>query len=113
MAKTPHPKRNSSRRSSVEGELLTRDPEDAVAAPDRVEAVLAAADRSGLREQKTERISGRVSPDLVRQAKEHTGISSDTELLEFALANLALVDRFAEAFHSVRGRVDKELELGF
>jgi hypothetical protein len=34
-------------------------------------------------------------------------------LIEFALANIALEDRFAESFDVVRGTVDPELNLGF
>ena len=81
--------------------------------PVQVEKVLVAAGIIGLRSKKTHRISGRVSPDLVKQAKEHTGISSDTDLIEFALANVALEDRFAETFRAVRGMVDPDLDLGF
>lgn len=84
---------------------------EAVSLP--VKKVMAAADIAGLRTKKTQRISGRVSPELVKQAKEHTGLQSDTELVEFALANLALEDNFAKTFRAVRGTVDPDLELGF
>jgi len=50
---------------------------------------------------------------LVRQAKRQTGIETDTDLIEFALATVALEDNFAEAFKEARGRVDPELKLGF
>lgn len=79
----------------------------------RVSAVMAAAERSGLLLEKSGRIGGRVSPELVRQAKARTGIQTDTDLIQFALANLALEDRFAEAFAAVRGTVDADLTLGF
>lgn len=79
----------------------------------RVEAVMAAAERSGLLKEKSGRIGGRVSTVLVEQAKARTGIETDTDLIEFALANVALEDRFAEAFKAVRGTVDPELKLGF
>lgn len=79
----------------------------------RVEAVMAAADRSGLLHEKSSRIGGRISPALVRQAKARTGIETDTDLIEFALANVALEDRFAERFKAVRGTVDPDLKLGF
>jgi len=49
----------------------------------------------------------------VRQAKRQTGIETDTDLIEFALATVALEDNFAEAFKEARGRVDLELKLGF
>jgi len=78
-----------------------------------VEAVMAAAERSGLLDEKGGRIGGRVSPALVRQAKAQTGIKTDTDLIEFALASIALEDRFAESFKAVRGTVDPDLKLGF
>lgn len=79
----------------------------------RVGAVMAAAERTGLLLDKNGRIGGRVSPLLVKLAKEKTGITTDTDLIEFALANVALEDRFAEAFKAVRGTVDPDLKLGF
>ncbi len=79
----------------------------------QVEAVMAAAQRSGLLKEKNGRIGGRVSPALVEQAKARTGIEADTDLIEFALANIALDDRFAETFKAVRGTVDQDLKLGF
>ena len=79
----------------------------------KVKAVLAAAERSGLLQGKDGRIGGRVSPELVKRAKERTGIRTDTDLIEFALANVALEDRFAETFRAVRGTVDPDLDIGF
>lgn len=78
-----------------------------------VEAVMAAAERSGLLQEKGGRIGGRVSPALIAQAKAQTGIKTDTDLIEFALASVALEDRFAESFKAVRGTVDPDLKLGF
>jgi hypothetical protein len=72
-----------------------------------------AAERSGLLGEKTARISGRVSPALIAEAKRRTGIESDTELIEFALANLALEDNFAEAFEAAHGKIDPDLKLGY
>jgi hypothetical protein len=75
---------------------------------------MAAAERSGLlRDKGAGRIGGRVSPALIAQAKVATGISADTDLIEFALANLALEDKFAETFKASRGTVDPDLDLGF
>lgn len=79
----------------------------------RVEAVMQAAERAGLLQGKGGRIGGRVSPALVRQAKRQTGIETDTDLIEFALATVALEDGFARAFKSSRGKVDRALKLGF
>jgi hypothetical protein len=79
----------------------------------QVEAVMAAAQRSGLLQEKSGRIGGRVSPALVERAKARTGIEADTDLIEFALANIALEDKFAESFKAARGTVDPDLNLGF
>ncbi|HLY05421.1 MAG TPA: hypothetical protein VKR31_06710 [Rhizomicrobium sp.] len=54
-----------------------------------------------------------MSSALLRQAKRRTGIDTDTELIEFALASVAREDRFAGAFRKSRGTVDPELKLGF
>jgi hypothetical protein len=79
----------------------------------RFEAIMEAADRSGLLRGKSGRIAGRVSPALVRQAKQQTGIDTDTDLIEFALASVALEDDFSEVFRKSRGKVDPDLKLGF
>jgi hypothetical protein len=79
----------------------------------RFDAVMQAAEQSGLLNEKSGRIGGRVSPALVRQAKRQTGIETDTDLIEFALATVALEDNFAETFKESRGKVDPELKLGF
>jgi hypothetical protein len=79
----------------------------------RFEAVMRAAEQSGLLSGKSGRIGGRVSPVLVRQAKRQTGIETDTDLIEFALATIALEDNFADAFKESRGKIDPELKLGF
>jgi hypothetical protein len=78
----------------------------------RFEAVMAAAESSGLLREKSGRIGGRVSPKLIERAKAQTGIATDTDLIEFALANVALEDRFAERFRAVRGKVDADIDLG-
>lgn len=79
----------------------------------RFEAVMQAAELSGLLHEKSGRIGGRVSPALVKQAKRQTGIETDTDLIEFALATIALEDNFAETFKRSRGKIDPELDLGF
>jgi hypothetical protein len=48
--------------------------------PSRYEAVMRAAEQSGLLSDKTGRIGGRVSPALVEQAKRQSGIETDTDL---------------------------------
>nr|WP_205520787.1 hypothetical protein [Propylenella binzhouense] len=65
-----------------------------------------------MRSNKAGRIAGRVSPQLIDAAKARTGIRSDTELVEFALASLAVEDVFASVFKEIRGIVSADLELG-
>jgi hypothetical protein len=84
-----------------------------VASKARFDAVMQAAAKSGLLNEKGSRIGGRVSPALVKQAKRQTGIETDTELIEFALATVALEDDFPEVFKESRGKVDAKLKLGF
>lgn len=79
----------------------------------RFEAVMQAAEQSGLLSEKSSRIGGRVSPALVEQAKRQTGIETDTDLIAFALATIALEDKFAETFRKSRGTVDPDLDLDF
>lgn len=77
------------------------------------QAVMQAAERQGLLDDKSSRISGRVSPALIAKAKKRTGIKGDSELIAYALAQLALEDEFAEAFKRARGKVDPDLKLDF
>jgi hypothetical protein len=79
----------------------------------RFEAVMKAAEHSGLLGEKSTRIGGRISPALIEKAKKQTGIATDTDLIEFALANVALDDNFGETFRKTRGTVDPTLKLGF
>jgi hypothetical protein len=72
-----------------------------------------AAKHSGLLGEKSARIGGRISPALVKQAKKRTGINADSDLIEFALASVALDDDFGEVFEKTRGTVDPDLKLGF
>lgn len=88
-------------------------PDTPVAERSLVEDVIQAAARSGLIEGKGARISARVSPALIKQAKRLTGIDSDTRLIEYALATIALEDPFPKAFIESRGTVDPTLKLDF
>ena len=107
-------KRGEARRGAAKG-TFERDPlsRQLRAGEGRFETVMKAAERSGLLKEKSSRIAGRVSPALVEQAKKRTGIQADTDLIAFALANVALEDDFAEAFKDARGKVDAGLKLGF
>lgn len=79
----------------------------------RVRSVIRVAKSTGLLKDKDSRITGRVSADLVKEAKARTGIESDTDLIEYALANVAIEDGFVEAFQSTKATVPREIDLEF
>ena len=80
----------------------------------KVQKILSFAEQQGLlRGTRTYMVRGRMPEALVSSAKVRTGIRSDTELLEVALANLALADDYAEWLLSERGTVPRDLELEF
>ena len=107
--------RTATKGTSVLTKIFKREPANSgpVVSKARFEAVMLAAEQSGLLNEKGSRIGGRVSPALVRQAKRQTGIETDTDLIEFALATVALEDNFADVFKESRGKVDPKLKLGF
>ncbi|MBZ9994068.1 hypothetical protein [Mesorhizobium sp. BH1-1-4] len=78
-----------------------------------VRQTLRAAIRKGLIGSKDERITARLSHALIEQAKLQTGIKGDTELLEFALANVALEDNFPATMNKLAGTIDPDIKLGF
>lgn len=80
----------------------------------QVLATLALAKKQGLMKgDKIARISARVSPVLVERAKKQTGIETDTELLEFALASIALEDAFPETMKKLEATIDPDIKLGY
>lgn len=78
----------------------------------RHKILIEAGQESGLLTSKDSRISGRVSGKLVKAAREKTGITSDTELIELALASLALEDNFGAVLSKNWGVLDKEADFG-
>jgi hypothetical protein len=48
---------------------------------------------------------------LVARAKKRTGIDSDTDLMEVALANLAVADNYADWLLSRSGALSREADL--
>jgi len=80
----------------------------------RTKLVLDQARRAGLLgSQKNARISGRVSAALLDAAKQHTRLTSDTELIELALSRLVLEDDFGRRFVRRKGTVPRKLDLEF
>src|SRR5215813_794137 len=81
---------------------------------ERLKDVLVIADEAGLlKGTRTKVVRGRMPEALVNKAKARTGIKSDTDLLEVALANLAVADDFPEWLLSQKNRVTKDLDLEF
>lgn len=71
----------------------------------RKAAILQLAREHGLLTAKDRQLGGRFPSDLVERAKQVTGIASDTELLTYALAKVALEDDFGQRLVARRGRV--------
>jgi len=76
--------------------------------------LLVMAEREGLLHGgRTQIVRGRMPEALVSQAKKRTGIKSDTDLIEVALANIAVGDDYVEWLLSQRGTLDPEVDLEF
>lgn len=78
---------------------------------DRRPGVLTAAGAEGLLGAKDSTINGRVPAALVRAAKARSGITSDSELLMYALAKVAIEDSFADVLLANRGAVPRDIPL--
>jgi hypothetical protein len=66
-----------------------------------------------LRGDRTQIVRGRMPEALVARAKKRTGINSDTDLIEVALANIAVADDYADWLLSRRSAVNSEADLEF
>jgi len=63
--------------------------------------------------ERTEMVRGRMPEALVARAKKRTGITSNTDLIELALATIAVGDDYADWLLSRRGSVIPEADLEF
>lgn len=80
----------------------------------RFKEALTVAENNGLLSgSRTHVIRGRMPVGLVEQAKRKSGISSDSKLIEVALANIAVADDYAQWLLAQRGSVSPELDLEF
>lgn len=59
------------------------------------------------------RVAGRVPVELVAAAKESAGLSSDTDLIEVALARLAMEDDFGAKLVRDKGTLPREIDVEF
>ncbi|PYY14577.1 MAG: hypothetical protein DMG61_09560 [Acidobacteria bacterium] len=72
-----------------------------------------AEEKGLLRGTRTKVVRGRMPEALVTRAKQRAGVKSDTDLLELALANLAVADDYPDWLLSQRGTVSQDLDLEF
>jgi hypothetical protein len=80
----------------------------------KLREVMAIAQQQGLLAgERTQVVRGRMPRALVAKAKSRTGIASDTDLIEVALAHIAVADDYPEWLLSQRGRVSPEVDLEF
>ncbi|WP_407943604.1 hypothetical protein [Methylobacterium sp. EM32] len=78
-----------------------------------VPGVMDRAAEMGLLGAETHQVGARLPVKLLEQARRRTGIGSTTDLLAFALANVAVDDDFATVFAEARGTLDPDLDIGF
>jgi len=89
-------------------------PRPGVRGSSRLRQIMVIAEQEGLlRGERTQVIRGRMPEALVTRAKKRTGINSDTDLIEVALANIAVEDDYADWLLSRRGAVSHEADLEF
>ena len=86
---------------------------DSEAVSFRHKTVIETVRAAGLLSGESGRIAGRIRRPLIDAAKARSGIESDTELLEYALACVALEDDFGATLEALEGSVDKSLDLEF
>jgi len=79
----------------------------------RRDAVLKTAKDAGLFAGETSRIAGRIRKPLIEAARARSGVKSDTALLEYALACVALEDDFGQKLLALKGTVPKDIDLEF
>lgn len=77
------------------------------ASPARQRSVVAAATAAGLLEGKNCRLGARVPKRLIAIAKERSRIDSTTDLIEYALAKVALEDDFGGKLMARNGSTGK------
>jgi hypothetical protein len=81
------------------------------AAHHRRERVVAAATEAGLLAGGRSPLGARLPQPLIEAAKARTGITSTTEVVEYALAKVALEDDFGAKLVARKGRVPADLKL--
>jgi hypothetical protein len=75
--------------------------------------ILETARREGLLAGVNNRIAARIRKPLIDAAKARSGIKSDTELLEYALACVALEDDFVRTLFALEGSIPQDINLEY
>ncbi len=100
----------SSETTRVEGKPSRKTTAAVVAT--RVALTLGTAAAAGLTAGKKEkRLSGRAHEQLFEAAAARSGLNG-SDLLEYALAKVALEDDFAEKLISLEGSIDRDIDFG-
>lgn len=94
----------SASRSAATGRLAARG---------RHEKVVAAAREAGLLQGVRGSIGVRIPQPLIDAARAKTGLTSTTDIVEYALAKVALEDDFGAKLVARKGRIPKDLDLEF
>ena len=85
-----------------------------ISGPGKLREVMVIAEEQGLlRGARNQLVRGRMPKALVAQAKKRTGVVSDTDLIELALANIAVADDYADWLLARRGTIDRDADLEF
>ena len=99
---------------SPQAKKLARAGRSGIARSGKLREVMIIAEEEGLlRGERTQVVRGRMPKELVARAKKRTGIDSDTELIEIALAHVAVEDDYADWLLSRRGVIGREADLEF
>lgn len=76
-------------------------------------AVLAAAAEFDMLSGERRPVSARVSAKLLEAVAARTGLTSTTEILEYALAKVAIEDDYGSTLLALEGTIDPELDFEF
>jgi hypothetical protein len=107
-------KKRGAVRQADTGGVSGKIPAPAKGVSGRFRDALAIAQQTGLlRGARTKIVRGRMPNALVQKAKASSGVQSDTELIEVALANLAVADEYPAWLLSQRGTISKDADLEF
>jgi hypothetical protein len=77
----------------------------------RRRSVVAAAKAAGFLAGEKSALGARVPRQLLERAKEGAGISSTTDLVEYALAKVALEDNFGAKLVARKGTIPSDIDL--